>query len=105
MDRYIQIDTFSRITQVSRETIVSLEKYEKMLITANKIEINITEIALNILVTETVRPKTATDDDPRTVAHKDKSNNENVVVLIPPPVDPGEAPINIKNTIIHNVEI
>ena len=35
MDKTIQIDTFSRFTQVSRETITSLEKYEKMLITAN----------------------------------------------------------------------
>ena len=35
MDRSIQIDTFNRITQVSRETIISLEKYEKMLINAN----------------------------------------------------------------------
>ena len=36
MDRSIQIDTFNRIAQVSRETIISLEKYEKMLIIANK---------------------------------------------------------------------
>jgi len=36
MDKSIQIDTFSRLTQVSRETIVSLKKYEDMLILANK---------------------------------------------------------------------
>jgi 16S rRNA (guanine527-N7)-methyltransferase len=36
MDKSIQIDTFSRITQVSRETISSLKKYEIMLIKANK---------------------------------------------------------------------
>ena len=36
MDRSIQIDTFSRFTQVSRETIVSLNKYEEKLIKANK---------------------------------------------------------------------
>jgi 16S rRNA (guanine527-N7)-methyltransferase len=36
MDRNIQIDTFSRFTQVSRETILSLEKYEKILISSNK---------------------------------------------------------------------
>ena len=36
MDRTIQIDTFSRITQVSRETITSLKKYEDILINANK---------------------------------------------------------------------
>jgi len=36
MDKSIQIDTFSRFTRVSRETIVSLEKYENMLIEANK---------------------------------------------------------------------
>lgn len=27
---------------------------------------------------------------------------KNVVVLIPPPVDPGDAPINIKITIVNN---
>ena len=36
MDRTIQIDTFSRFTQVSRETITSLKKYEDILIKANK---------------------------------------------------------------------
>ena len=36
MDRTIQIDTFLRFTQVSRETITSLKKYEDTLIKANK---------------------------------------------------------------------
>ena len=36
MDRSIPIDTFSRFTQVSRETIISLKKYEEMLIKANR---------------------------------------------------------------------
>ena len=36
MDKTIQIDTFSRFTQVSRETITSLNKYEDLLIKANK---------------------------------------------------------------------
>ena len=36
MDREIQIDTFSRFTQVSRETITSLKEYENTLIKANK---------------------------------------------------------------------
>ena len=36
MDKDIQIDTFSRFTQVSRETIISLKKYENKLILANK---------------------------------------------------------------------
>ena len=36
MDKSIQIDTFSRLTQVSRETIISLKKYENKLIIANK---------------------------------------------------------------------
>ena len=36
MDRNIQIDTFSRLTKVSRETICSLKKYEELLIKANK---------------------------------------------------------------------
>ena len=35
MDRSSQIDAFSRFTRVSRETITSLIKYEKMLIKAN----------------------------------------------------------------------
>ena len=36
MDSSIQIDTFSRFTQVSRETIISLKKYEDILTQANK---------------------------------------------------------------------
>ena len=36
MDKTIQIDTFTRFTQVSRETITSLKKYENLLINANK---------------------------------------------------------------------
>ena len=36
MDKSIQIHTFTRITQVSRETITSLKKYEDLLIKANK---------------------------------------------------------------------
>ena len=36
MDRSDQIDTFSRFTQVSRETIISLKKYEELLIKANE---------------------------------------------------------------------
>ena len=36
MDKSIQIDTFSRFTQVSRETITSLIKYENMLVYENK---------------------------------------------------------------------
>ena len=35
MDKTIQIDTFSTITRVSRETITSLKKYENTLIKAN----------------------------------------------------------------------
>jgi len=36
MDKTIQIDTFTRLTQVSRETITSLKKYEDILTKANK---------------------------------------------------------------------
>ncbi len=36
MDKSTQIATFSRFTQVSRETITSLKKYEKILINCNK---------------------------------------------------------------------
>ena len=35
MDKTIQIDTFTRFTRVSRETIISLKKYEDTLIKAN----------------------------------------------------------------------
>ena len=35
MDKSVQIDTFNRFIQVSRETIRSLNKYEDMLIKAN----------------------------------------------------------------------
>ena len=36
MDKNIQIDTFNRFAQVSRETIISLNKYEKLLVKANQ---------------------------------------------------------------------
>jgi len=36
MDRESQIDTFSRLSRVSRETITSLKEYEKLLVNANK---------------------------------------------------------------------
>ena len=36
MDKTIQVDTFTRFTRVSRETITSLKKYEDTLIKANK---------------------------------------------------------------------
>ena len=36
MDKKEQIDTFSRLSRVSRETITSLKKYEDLLINANK---------------------------------------------------------------------
>ena len=36
MDRSIQIDTFCRFIQVSRETITSLKKYEELLVKANR---------------------------------------------------------------------
>ena len=36
MDKFAQIDTFNRFFRVSRETIISLKKYEDILIKANK---------------------------------------------------------------------
>ena len=47
MDKTIQIDTFTRLTQVSRETITSLKKYEVTLIKANK--------TLNLVGTSTIK--------------------------------------------------
>ena len=47
MDKTIQIDTFTRITQVSRETLVSLKKYEDILIEANK--------SLNLIGNSTIK--------------------------------------------------
>ena len=36
MDRNIQLDTFSRLFHVSRETSISLEKFEELILSANK---------------------------------------------------------------------
>ena len=47
MDKTIQIDTFSRFTRVSRETITSLKKYEDILIKANK--------SLNLIGNSTIK--------------------------------------------------
>ena len=47
MDKTIQIDTFCRFTQVSRETITSLKKYENMIILANN--------GLNLIAKSTVQ--------------------------------------------------
>ncbi len=47
MDKTIQITTFTRITQVSRETIISLKKYENILIKANK--------SLNLIGNSTIK--------------------------------------------------
>ena len=47
MDKSIQIDTFTRLTQVSRETITSLKKYEDVLIKANK--------SLNLIGNSTIK--------------------------------------------------
>ena len=47
MDKTIQIDTFTRLTQVSRETITSLKKYEDILIKANK--------SLNLIGNSTIK--------------------------------------------------
>jgi len=47
MDKTIQIDTFSRLIRVSRETITSLKKYEEILIQANK--------TLNLIGSSTVK--------------------------------------------------
>ena len=47
MDKTIQIDTFSTITRVSRETITSLKKYENTLIKANN--------TLNLIGNSTVK--------------------------------------------------
>ena len=47
MDKTIQIDTFTRFTRVSRETITSLKKYEDVLINANK--------TLNLIENSTIK--------------------------------------------------
>ena len=49
MDSYSQIDTFSRFTQVSRETITSLKIYENLLIKANRKEEEQIEISAHYL--------------------------------------------------------
>ena len=47
MDKKVQIDTFTRFSQVSRETIISLKKYEDILIKANK--------SLNLIGNSTIK--------------------------------------------------
>ncbi len=47
MDKSVQIDTFTRITRVSRETIISLKKYEDILTKANK--------SLNLIGNSTIK--------------------------------------------------
>ena len=47
MDRKVQIDTFSRFSQVSRETITSLIRYEELLIECNK--------SLNLIGNSTIK--------------------------------------------------
>ena len=47
MDRKLQIDTFNRYYQVSRETITSLKNYEDILIKGNK--------SLNLIGTSTIK--------------------------------------------------
>ena len=47
MDKSIQMDTFGRFTQVSRETIISLKKYEDILIEANR--------SLNLIGNSTIK--------------------------------------------------
>ena len=47
MDRTIQVATFTRITRVSRETIISLKKYEDILTEANK--------SLNLIGNSTIK--------------------------------------------------
>jgi len=47
MDKTIQINTFSRFTRVSRETITSLKKYENTLIKGNK--------TLNLVANSTIK--------------------------------------------------
>ena len=47
MDKTIQINTFNRFAQVSRETITSLKKYEDILIKANK--------SLNLIGNSTIK--------------------------------------------------
>ena len=47
MGRSNQIDTFSSITQVSRETITSLKKYENYLIKSNK-TLNLIDLRMNL---------------------------------------------------------
>ena len=47
MDKTIQIATFTRITRVSRETIISLKKYEDILTKANK--------SLNLIGNSTIK--------------------------------------------------
>ena len=69
-----------------------------------KVDINISEIekrameyALLMVLLETVCLTISTFLRPLMVLIAERRITEKVVVLIPPPVEPGEAPINIRN--------
>ena len=67
MDRIIQIDTFSRFTRVSRETITSLKKYENILAKANE--------SLNLVGKSTIKMLQITMEEQRITEKLDILNN------------------------------
>ena len=56
----------------------------------------ITDNALLTVSSETLRLNISTELLPLNIDQMEPRNMPNVLVFIPPPVDPGEAPININ---------
>ena len=85
MDKKIQIDTFSRYSRVSRETIRSLIKYEELLISNNKLftlnELDLTNDIDNVINVIKQCDLIITIDN--TIAHLAGSLGKNVWVLLP----------------------
>ena len=53
-------------------------------------------VAFRVIISSSRRPKTSVDFLLRNVVTTESASTANVVVLIPPAVDPGDAPMNIR---------
>ena len=54
------------------------------------------DVALYTISRGIVLPAASTSRRPRSIDRTESTNTPNVVVLIPPPVEPGDAPMNMR---------
>ena len=94
-----EISSKSKSTRFLSGSVTDRKNVE---IKIREIEKRAIEYALLIVLFEMVCLTISTFCFPFIVLIAERSNTENVVVLIPPPVDPGDAPMNIRN-IIKNI--